>query len=532
MNELEILFFRLHQWVRYLRLQKAIYWGARGLIIGILSSGVVAIFLIPNSSLLLSEYFTWLFVSGILGLISAAGIAFFWPRPQLKLARSYDRIFNLKERVSTAVELSQSEAVNQSWQELQLGDALEATGTISPKDGIKWHFPKSEIWGVLVALTIVLGTWFYGQASFQQAESRAKNQKLIEAEVDNLEELITDIESREQLSVDAKESISTPLKKSLDDMKNADSLEKAVSILSETQQTIEELNFSGSTEFEGLQGAGEQLAKKENSQLNLTGDALRQGDLQRAAENLAALDLSKINPQALAGLAEQLKEMAEQLGNSSPEFAEQLQKVSEAIQNDDIQSAQEAISNASEALSESAQRVAASDTAQKTTDTLAESQGRLMAASMFEGMAQNSGAKNDSGDHPEGEQKGSFGSQAGSGEFEASKTPGKEAGLTPLTQNNQAGGENSEKQYDSVYAPQRLGGSSETELSLGSGSDSASNAIGSVGNSSEQNAQSFVPYSEIFSNYDESIQQAFENGVVPLALQPLIRDYFSSLDPR
>ncbi len=531
MNDLELLSFRLKQWMRLIRLQKAIYWGARGLIFGILGFSVFAIFLVFYSKLLLHKYFYLLFTSGLIGLLFAAGIAFFWPRNLLKLARSYDRIFNLQERVSTAVELSLSDKIDQGWKDLQMDDALEATRTVSPKDGIKWHIPKREIWGGVVALVIVLGTWFYGQGYFQQAESLAKNQQLIEAEINNLEELITDIEDMEQLSVEAKEAISAPLKNSLDDLKKTDSLEAAVSTLSETQQILEELNKTGSTEFEGLQAAGEQLAKKEDSPLLIMGDAMKQGNLQKATDSLKSLDLSTLNPQELAGLAEQFTDMAELLENSSPELAEHLQRVSDSIQNDDIQTAQEAISNASEALSDSAQRIAASDAAKKTADVLADSQGRLMAAAMFGGMTQNSQSKNNSNDSPDVEQKGSFGSQAGSGEFEEAKNPGTEASLTPLTQNNQAG-ENSEKQYDSVYAPQRLGGTSETELSLASGNDSASNAVGSVASSNDQYAQSFVPYSEIYSNYEDSIQQAFENGVVPLSLQPLIRDYFSTLDPR
>ena len=66
----------------------------------------------------------------------------------------------------------------------------------------------------------------------------------------------------------------------------------------------------------------------------------------------------------------------------------------------------------------------------------------------------------------------------------------------------------------------------------GSGNDATSNTVGSVDSSFEQNAQSFVPYSEIFANYEGSMKKALENGIIPLSLQPLIHDYFSSLDPR
>ena len=531
MNDLVLLFSRLHQWQRWVRLQKVTYWGIRGLIFGILSSAFVSILLVSRSRLSLSDYFTLLTISGILGLIFTSGITFFWPQSQISLARNYDRVFDLKERVSTAVELSQLREVDQNWQELQLKDALKASRSLSPRDGLEWDIPKLELSLLLFALAIVLGTWFFGKGEFQQAEIRAKNHRLIEAEIENLEELITEIQDSEQLSAENKDAIISPLKESLNDLKVADSLEKAVSVLSETQQTLEALDMPGSAEFAGLQAAGNELTKDADSPLSFTGEALKKGNLQDAAENLSSLDMKELDSQELAGLANQLMELAEQLENNSPELSEQLKKASEAIINDDLQTAQEEISKASESLIESAQRVAPNEAAQKSADALADSQGRLMEAAMFGGMAQNSGAKTNSNDTPKSEQKGSFGSQAGSGEFEKSKTPGKEAGLTPLTQNNSPG-ESSEKQYDSVYAPQRLGGTSDMELSLGFGDDTSTDTVGSVDSSFEQNAQSFVPYSEIFANYEGSVQQALENGIIPLSLQPLIHDYFSSLDPR
>jgi len=531
MNDFDLLISRLEHWQHWARLQKAVYYGVRGLVLGIFTSAISALFLIPRSTLLVAEYFVLLIASGSLGLVIAAGIALLWPQSQLKIAREYEQTFDLKERVSTAIELYQREQVDQAWQQLQLSDALEATQSIHPKDGLKWYLPKLEISLLVVTFLFVLGSWFYGQRSFQQAETNLQNQRLVKAEVENLEDLISEIENSEQLSSKTKEAILSPLKESLDVMNQAESLEEAVSALSEARQTLEEYSNLGNEEFEGLQAAGEELAKNQDGPLNIVGEALSQGDLQTAAENLAALDLSTLNPQELASLAEQFLEMAEQLEGSSPELAEQFKQSAEALQNQDLQAAQEVTSKVSEAISDAIQRVEASDAAQRSADALADSQGRMMAAAMFSASAQNSGSQTSSNENPPSEQKGSFGSQPGSGEFEESRTPGKEAGLTPLTQNNTPGN-GSEKQYDTVYAPQRLGGMSETELSLGTGEDSASNAVGGVSSSLVENAQSAVPYTEVYSSYEESTQQALESGAIPLSFQQIVREYFSSLDPR
>ena len=531
MNDFDLLLSRLRHWQRWTRLQKGIYFGLRGLILGILVSAIVSIFLIRSGTLLISEYFVLLAASGLLGMVMAAGLTWLWPQSQLKKAREYEQIFDLKERVSTAIELSRHEEVDQAWQKLQLSDALEATQSIQPKDGLKWYVPKLEISLLVLTFVFVLGSWFYGQGSFQQAETNLQNQRLVEAEVETLEELITEIENSEQLSDETKEAVLSPLKESLEEMKQSETLEEAVSAMSDAQQTLEELSSSGREEFEGLQAAGEELAKNQDSPLNLMGEALSQGDFQTAAEELAALDLSTLSPDELASLAEELMETAEQLENSSPELAEQFQQSAEALQNQDLESAQEAIANASEAISDAVQRAEASDAARKSAEAMTDSQGRLLAAAMFGASAQSANAQTSTSEDQPGEQKGSFGSQAGSGEFEESRTPGKEAGLTPLTQDNSPGA-SSEKQYDSVYAPQRLGGTSETELSLGTGDDSSSNAFGGISSTFVENAQSTVPYSEVYSMYEESIQHSLETGSIPLSLQPLVREYFSSLDPK
>ena len=531
MNDFDLLISRLRHWQRWIRLQKVVYHGARGLVLGILISAIAAIFLIPTSTLLVSEYFVLLTASGLLGLVMAVGLAWLWPQSRLKTAREYEQVFDLKERVSTAIELSQREHVDQAWQQLQLSDALEATHSIQPKDGLKWHIPKLEISLLIVTFVFVLGSWFLGQRSFQQAETNLQKQRLVEAEIESLEELISEIENSEQLSGETKEAVLSPLKESIEEMKQADTLEEAVSALSDAQRTLEELSQSGIEEFEGLQAAGEELVKDQDSPLNLMGEALSQGDLQTASKNLAALELSTLDSQELAGLAEELMEMAEQLESASPELAEQFQQAAEALQNQDLQSAQETLANASEAISDAIQRAEFSEAAKKSADLLADSQGRLMAAAMFGAFAQSASAQTSSSEDPTSEQSGSSGSQPGSSEFEESTTSGKEAGLTPLTQDNTPGS-GSEKQYDSVYAPQRLGGTSETELSLGTSEDASSNAVGGIGSSFGENAQSSVPYSEVYSMYEESTQQALESGSIPLSLQPIVREYFSSLDPR
>ena len=40
-----------------------------------------------------------------------------------------------------------------------------------------------------------------------------------------------------------------------------------------------------------------------------------------------------------------------------------------------------------------------------------------------------------------------------------------------------------------------------------------------------------VPYVDVYSFYEEAMREAIDSGHIPLFLRPVIRDYFSSLEP-
>ncbi|MCZ7544429.1 MAG: hypothetical protein M5R40_13275 [Anaerolineae bacterium] len=40
-----------------------------------------------------------------------------------------------------------------------------------------------------------------------------------------------------------------------------------------------------------------------------------------------------------------------------------------------------------------------------------------------------------------------------------------------------------------------------------------------------------MPYSEVFGDYANAVDEAMESGRIPLGLRGVIREYFSSLEP-
>jgi hypothetical protein len=104
---------------------------------------------IPQSSLL------W---AGAIGLVlPLAGLLFGLAKrfAGSDTARWLDREIGLKERLSTAVELSDSSAKNSAWSALVISDAAKAAGEIEPKKLLPLRLPKFCQWTLLVLAACV-----------------------------------------------------------------------------------------------------------------------------------------------------------------------------------------------------------------------------------------------------------------------------------------------------------------------------------------------------------------------------------------
>ena len=214
-------------------------------------------------------------------------------------------------------------------------------------------------------------------------------------EIESLDQIMTGIENDAGLSAENKEALLSPLKELIDDLNQADSLEEAASVMRETQQTLEELSIPGREAFEGLQKAGQELAGNADSPLNAVGEALSQGDMLTASEALAALDLSRLNDESLANLAEELMQTSQQLESAAPEIAQHLQEAADAIESDDLEAAQEAVADTSKALSASIQQMELSKASGESAEELGKSQERLMQAAMLASAAEDGSAPSD-----------------------------------------------------------------------------------------------------------------------------------------
>src|SRR5207247_104702 len=103
------------------------------------------VFPLPSSALLAG---TWIALAAW-GLATLWGL---WTLPSLlETARWLDRQTGLEDRLTTAIELSHSQAPPE-WRELQLADAAAHAQKVNEKGLVSWRLPRSIRWTILLLL--------------------------------------------------------------------------------------------------------------------------------------------------------------------------------------------------------------------------------------------------------------------------------------------------------------------------------------------------------------------------------------------
>jgi predicted small integral membrane protein len=519
MTTIDNLSHTVQQWMRWMRLQRALTWAVRGLVTALVLSLLIGGVGLYQARLLKREFLA-LVITFVTLLPMLFGIAaFFWKIHPLKAARYFDRAFHLEERISTALEFSAEDHANEIIQK-QLDDAVSASRGVKPSRDLPLRLKKMD--GILALIfTLSIGTlWFRGETLFAAASRQRAVEQAITEQQAQIEEIIKEINANESLTDEQKQALAEPLQEALQGLEENPSLENAVSVLTNTGEKLQALSSeqAGQT-AQALKETGSSLESQAGTPLESAGKDLANGDFAKAASDLQNMDLSQMSPEELQKLAEQLDAMAESLASTNPQMAEALKQAAEAIRNGDLATAQQALANASSQLANAGQQIASSQMANQAASQVQAGAGQLLAAggqALAQGQANNQSGQNNGGS----------GSGSGSGDAPQSNQQGDEAGSSPIPQNNGAG-DGGESAYEQIYAPSLLTNADGTPFGLpSSGTDG--DVVG-TSPTTAANGQSLVPYTNVFSVYEQFYYQAIENGEVPAQFYDLIRNYFISL---
>jgi hypothetical protein len=347
MNELETIQTALRRTARRDRCQRA--W--RGLWSGFLAGSAVllaALILFKTAPVPILV----LPIAGCLGLVLTLGgaLAAGWHRSSLmQTARWLDDKQGLRERLSTAIEVGQTNAA-QEWKHLVVADAARRIPEINPGRLLPFHLPRPALWSVLL-LALASGLGFvpeYRSKGFLERQRDADiikdtGQRLAELTRRSLENHPAALEPV-QKSLEAVTELGEHLAKA--QITRAEALKDISSVAEKLKEQVRDLGrnpafqslqkAARSSEHGGTPGSSELQKQIDSLQKSLANqprdpDALSrmQRDVQKAREAAAGLPASD-SPGA-AEAREQLEQTLSNLSRQAAEMGLSLPNLDEAI---------------------------------------------------------------------------------------------------------------------------------------------------------------------------------------------------------
>lgn len=533
------------RWRAWYRVRQMVNWAARGLALGLMAAFGLTLVARLRAVFSFDQLIQYVVAAGALGLIAGALAALLRPRSRLAAARYFDRVFDLCERTSTAFELAQRKIDAPEWlAEQQLADAVQAAQTVQARALLPIRLALRDLLAVLLAAALTSAALIIPNEQFAVLAQQRAVQQAVAREVKQLEAIRRQVESNNQLNEEQMAELMKPLNEAIQQLQTGDlSQEQVVSILSQAEGELRQLaDPSAMQQAQALQSAGQQLAQ--NDQTRAAGELLQNNDLSGAASALNNLNVSQLSGAEQQQLASSLEQAAQSLAGTNPEVADRLQQAADALRRGDAQSAQNALNEASQQLqataSQVAQAQAASLAAQQVgadRQSIAQTGGQFAPQGAGQGPAQAQGAGQAQEQGPnvqgpiqgQGQGQGQGAGGAGRGESN-NNAPGGQAGTNSIGGSN-GPGDGGLNQYEPIYAPYRLGGSGGPEVGLPGAGDAGSQVVGQGPSRPPTEGGAQVPYSQVYQQYNQAAQHAISSGQAPVRLKPVIRNYFSSLEP-
>lgn len=509
----------LRAWDRRLRMQQTVMWLPRGLGVG-LALGVLLVAaariwpLLPRDRLVLAV----LALSLAGALLAALGV-WLWRRTPLETARRFDHLLGLKERLSTALELAGGELPVES-AALAATQQADAARTLDRVD-VARALPvraRWQDWAPAGAAALVLAAGL--MLPNPQEEALAQQAEIEAALAEQLEELEA---LREQaledpaLTDEQEAALIETLDEVIETLSQRDvTQEEAFAALDAAERDLRELAQEQQADRrESLMAAAEGM-RQAGAEAEAIAEQLGQGDFQSAGESLSDM-LDNVSAADAGSMAGQLDQMAESLDEIDPEVAEALREAAEALRRGDRDAARAAGERAATRISE------AGDALRSELDEYADrldQGGKAMAqAGRPPGSAAQPGQSGMGQAQPGGQGQGE-----GGGEGDG-LDPGQLTGDTPRGGGAPDGGEREAE----IYTPLRIGGEGGEQIDIPGEPESVPIQEGELAENPTGEAR--VPYSEVFGDYAESVNEALESGYIPLGRRGLIQQYFSRLNP-
>ena len=258
----------------------------------------------------------WIIGALLLGPICGVVFAILKPRQAYDAAVAIDQSCGLKDRISTALNFLEKKDAS-PLRELQISDAANHVEKIDPKQVAPIAAPRSWIVGAsLSAIAIVIGLI---STKPDSVSADIVVNDVVASQADRVEDSLKELEQFNDEDLDPEvEELLKELAEKIEELKQPgmdpkEALAKLSEMESALQEQQEQLNVQN-TEA-ALQEIGQAISLAEP--LEAAGQAMSQGEMEKAAEELEKLEMPELDRKTEKAVTEKLNQVEQNSGNGA-----------------------------------------------------------------------------------------------------------------------------------------------------------------------------------------------------------------------
>lgn len=348
---------------RRLRLQAASLGATLGLVGGLGLAVLIGIVARLQPFLLPDQYTIVALVALVVGVAGGALFAATRPLPLSAVAAQADRELDLRERLSTALELSNGTARSA----LASQHLAETAELVEGRRGepIAWPRPSREVTTALLLLVgALLALLILPNAQTAIIKQQQVNRQLIQQAAQQIAQVQAQVSNQPNLDPATQQALQQQLAQLQQDLADGNiDPAQAVARIAETEAQLRQLQDPSAT----ARGAGLPKLGDEFGTFGATapvGQKLREGDFAGAGQALKdfANQLPALDPASQAAIAQKLREAAATQASTDPALAQQLQNAADLLDQGDIAGAQAALNLAADQIAQTGQAMATQQT--------------------------------------------------------------------------------------------------------------------------------------------------------------------------
>jgi hypothetical protein len=456
--------------------------------------------------------------------------------PNMKHTAAQVDSFGLKERVSTALEMEKEESI---YKELLVEDALSNLKSLKHKEHITLLPSKRMLMLIPILALVLFTTVFIPNPMKDIAEKKHELSQYKKEELKKVTKSEKEIKENKKLTEEQKKAMLAKLqqlKKELKLAKENKEVDKSV------EKTAKKLDLDKKEKLtQDIKKLEEALAQ--NDKTKELAEALKKNELEKMQKALEELKNSSKSMDA-AG-KESLKNTLSKAANSvsSSDLKNQINSLNASLSSGDEGAISKSVSDVAGTLKEGMSEEEMNNALAQLQENLQGQQGEGQQQAQGQGQGQGQGTGQGSGQgqgqgqgqgngNGTGSGQGSGQGQGAGGSGAGSGTSNGDGGVTDYGSGgiaNKPPGAGKSKEYEKIFAPDRLGGNGDTSKLTGKNNGNSGNSESYLSTNPNATLGELKPYDQIAGEYTDKAMENINSYEIPDGMMEMIKDYFSSL---